>query len=442
MTLVRYVLLGIIGISVLVVLGVLVSRSAIFQAPLCSGCNIVVVSLDAFPARAVFDETSPLFSFPSLRTLSKERGISFTEAYTSTKQGWLANVSLLTGEYPWNIGLWRPENGIPDDVPLLSEMLLTYGYETAAFTRGTFVDAPWGFNRGFETFVHLQREDMGETFVRAREWLDEREDTQPFFLFLQPTDLYDWFSDSASSLAYDNLVRAHAGDTFARDAIENGYVTNMKEVDKLLIAFLEDIDSTSTRPTVVVVVGTYGEEFLERPKRGIGEGPLPYKQWLHVPLIVFIPEHASHEVQATVETKALADTLKRIVGATNVFDTSSDLIPYFSGKTTDQVARAYVVATNEPTFTIDPSGYEAMLARVEESATQIEKTRAQEPHGPTVRSVLSGKWHLMVDESDSYWLFDIHDDPFEEKNRIESQHILSAQSRATIGTLMSELLRF
>lgn len=438
-------MLCIIGTSLIVVLGTWMWRTSTQGATLCGGCNIVVISLDALPDEALYDESSTIFSFPLLLAQAKTQGVQFTEAHTSTKQGWLANATLLSGIYPWELGMWRPDTGIPQDIRLLPEILQEYGYETAGFTRSAYVDAPWGFNRGFTTFSHNEDLGLGDTFTLAQTWLEKREDTAPFFLFLQPTDLYDWFSNDSGTLSYAQLAQAYSGNEQALDNIQHGYVQNMEALDARIDTFQKSLGSYTERPTIIVVVGSYGDEFLQKPTRGIGDGPLPRKNWLHVPLVMFIPNVPAREIPSTVETRAVADTLRVLVGARATFESIESLVPYIEGKKTkNTIARAYTVATNEPTFTVSPDEYETFMSRVAQSTPTIpEKAIRNETFEQSaVRSLIQGPWHLLSTTLGGYSVFNTNRDPFEERDLKEVQHTLTREDKARVGALLSELLQF
>jgi len=50
-------------------------------------------------------------------------------------------------------GVRMPEDRVPENVPVLAAELARRGYRTLAVTGGGLVDARYGFDRGFETYV-------------------------------------------------------------------------------------------------------------------------------------------------------------------------------------------------------------------------------------------------------------------------------------------------
>ncbi len=142
---IRHLFLAITALSLIALAIALLVRYAWKTPALCDGCNVIIVSLDAVNGEAVVPGDTEATLFPLLQSRSKQDGTVFERAYSSTKLGWLGNASLLTGLYPWEMGMWDSRSGIPESVPTLTETLQSYGYATAGFARGICMDAPWGF---------------------------------------------------------------------------------------------------------------------------------------------------------------------------------------------------------------------------------------------------------------------------------------------------------
>jgi arylsulfatase A-like enzyme len=158
-----------------------------------------------------------------------------TRAYTPAPWTLPSHASLFTGTYPSKHGAHAGHKRLDETYATLAELLADEGYETVAISNNTWVSEEFGFGRGFETFhktwQYVQSEtDLGRIartrdgvdklrgvlgalfegnpatnlanavygqFFRRRDddgaartnawvddWLTERDDSRPFFLFV------------------------------------------------------------------------------------------------------------------------------------------------------------------------------------------------------------------------------------------------------------------
>jgi len=225
-----------------------------------------------------------------------------------------SHASLFTGLYPWEHGveaqrtevggneipsLGRSVPAIPENVPLLAEILRESGYRTAAISANTWLIPALGFDRGFEHFEILDpapddakrsaRADIVTT--RARSWLEQNR-TSDFFLFLNymdahppfvplvETDRSDRRSASAGSLDGDifasgdrdrSLTGEFVPDPAYRRRLRSLYDAEVSYLDgKIgsLVAFVRS-DARFAR-AVIVITADHGQELGEEGLLGIG----------------------------------------------------------------------------------------------------------------------------------------------------------------------------
>ncbi|SEH13032.1 Arylsulfatase A [Natronorubrum sediminis] len=201
--------------------------------------NVVLVVLDTARAKTSGPETSP-----TLTALARE-GMSFENAFATAPWTLPSHASMFTGTYSSTHGTHGGHTFLDDDLRTLPEALSEAGYETVGVSNNTWITEEFGFDRGFDDlrkgWQYIQSDvDMG-TVVRGedlreklqatrdrlfegnplvntanvlyselfqpsgddgsarstawiRNWLDGRDDEQPFFLFcnfIEPHVEYD-----------------------------------------------------------------------------------------------------------------------------------------------------------------------------------------------------------------------------------------------------------
>ena len=160
--------------------------------------NLLLISIDTLRTDRLgcyghYRETSP-----RLDALAAD-GLRFTAAYAPTPWTLPSHASMLTGMHPYEIGIDNQWRTLPEETPMVAELLTRAGYASAAFVDSSekgFVGAGRGFGRGFGLYQHAphrpggQRFDMAATVDAALAWLEDRDRTKPFFLFLHTKSVH------------------------------------------------------------------------------------------------------------------------------------------------------------------------------------------------------------------------------------------------------------
>ncbi|HYD92889.1 MAG TPA: sulfatase-like hydrolase/transferase [Candidatus Paceibacterota bacterium] len=403
----RRFLIGITLLSLLVIVSTLAWRT--FARPvLCDACSVVVISLDAVNATS-FEEDMPL-----LAERARASGVVFERAYASTKWGLPGTAALLTGEYPWDLGIWNDRRGLPKDTDTIATVFSAYGYTTAAFAQGPFIDRAWGMDRGF----HVWEAAAGQTktyetdvIPSARAWITQT--PEPYFAFIQPYSLYELFDAENQGLAFSDLQQAYAGDEAAANRLKDGYARRLGEIDQELNAFLDTaLAGERAKKTVVVITASYGQDFIDTPTKGVGGVTLPTHHVLNVPLVFFIPDQKPKRVTPSVESRHMAATIFDIVGADHSPLTGESLLPYMrGGETEQQTVRAASSWDPADTLIEPPAEFYASLERRRRIVLIPETTQAAPYVDNAAYATIRGTWqHLETTSGDTY-LFNTQRDP-------------------------------
>lgn len=223
--------------------------------------------------------------------------------------------------------------GVDTDIPYLPHMLQRRGYATAAFFNVVFMDADFGFHRGFDHFdcqgfanrMSLRRAD--ETVDEAIGWIQGLPQDKPFLaavhfydphISYNPPPPYDTlFTDPDYSGEYgpewgevEQLMAVNrGGDSIPDDGLRNlvalydGELAFTDAQLGRLMAYLRR--SGLCERTIVVVTADHGEEFLDHG--GVEHGHTLYQELLAVPMVIAGPGVPAEEV--VEETAAGIDLL-------------------------------------------------------------------------------------------------------------------------------------
>lgn len=120
--------------------------------PLPAGApNVLVVTLDT--ARA---DRFGAYGNPTVRTAAFDglaaEGALFTAASAVAPVTGPSHASMFSGRGPWDHGVLLNGVPVPDDHPLLAELLQQHGWATAAFVSAYVLDGDNGFARGFGVY--------------------------------------------------------------------------------------------------------------------------------------------------------------------------------------------------------------------------------------------------------------------------------------------------
>src|SRR5439155_1325900 len=268
---------------------------------------------------------------PSLDALAAG-GAVFAQAISQAPWTAASVGSLLTGVCPSVHGIdggveWhgRPRPGrlpfvtqrvLRPSTETLAERLHAYGYRTAGFVSNVYLNAVFGFGRGFDVYaddyadysadVMTLKRRAEETNRRVLEWLGDHA-TEPFFLFVHYNDPhwpYDppppygavWTAGYAGPLtpADTGTVVESEGrpvrDLSPEDVayLQALYDGEIAYADASLRVLLDAVRSCRlARPVLTIVTADHGEEFLDHGSTS--HGYTLYDEQIHVPLVVQLP---------------------------------------------------------------------------------------------------------------------------------------------------------
>ncbi len=262
------------------------------------------------------------------------RGTLFENALVQLPGTLPSHMSIFTGLYPAEHGVYPPYGVLSPEIATLPEIFQRNGFTTIGFTGGGYTAGGYGFARGFDQFSDdvddLSADDLsteaGITFEQGLEALAWLAADEPFFLFLHTYSVHDpydppephrslfWHGEAPDTFEPTgaNLNAVNRGTLSvtpdAVDYFEALYDAGIHYVDQVLAEFFAGLEELGLADQVTVVITSdHGEEFLDH-------GQLVHEQIydenLHVPLIVLSPGlEGGRRVASLVESIDLAPTL-------------------------------------------------------------------------------------------------------------------------------------
>ncbi|MGH9464198.1 MAG: sulfatase-like hydrolase/transferase [Thermoanaerobaculia bacterium] len=250
-------------------------------------------------------ETSPFLARLAERATVFERVLA---PYPATL---VSHMSLFTGLYPQQHGVYPPNGVLAAEVPTLPERFRAAGFRTAGFTEGGFVAGGYGFARGFETFAdppYQADTDLEATLNRGLDFLRGLGPEERFFLFLHSYAIHDPYAppaefagrfaptdpgNAALSKGEDLRDFNRGRRDFDAPTVEDFarlYDGTILYADQALENFFGELERLGlAAETTVLVTSDHGEEFLEH--RRLGHTQL-YPESLFVPLFLVAPDQS------------------------------------------------------------------------------------------------------------------------------------------------------
>jgi len=350
--------------------------------PRLPGADLFLITIDALRADHVGAYGYQRPTTPHIDAEAR-RGVLFERAYAQVPHTSFSIATLLTGKYVYSLAAL----GDSARHETLPEVLRNYRYKTAGFY------PPSVFYIDEKKFLTYQESHFGFEYVKF-EYLDADKRVDQIIQFLEtekPARTFVWVHLFEPHEPYE----PHPGFGFGASAVDryDGEIAFVDAAVGHLLAYVH-----RARPGAVVAISAdHGEEFGEHGGRY--HGTTLYDEQIRVPLILSGPGIVPHRVAAPVETVDLTTTLLSLVDiAPSARMRGTDLGPWLS----------------------DPPAGDSLAPP---AFAQIE----------TKKMVAAGSHKLICDTAlDSCELFDLAQDPGEQRSRLHSDPQLFATLRGQL----------
>lgn len=413
----------------------------------CSGCNVILISIDTLGAKHLGLYGSGKATSPKLDSLVASNSIVYDQAISQASWTLPSHAAMLTGKYPEALNIASPTDALPKDTQTIASSLQKNGYQTHAISNGAFVQPHWGFDKGFDTFdgnVDPDKwEDSPEIFQKGSVWI-KQQTGGPFFLFLHSFYPHDPYipNQSASDLFNGELpapvdishivsINDQAPDTNATSAARDAYDAQIPQIDTDLYNFIEDLKQQNQyNNTVVIITSDHGEEFGEHGSTGI-HGVKLYEETMNVPLIFFVPGTKAQRVDTPVEVRSIPSTILGLLDlpAEPSFEAINILPQNLINNSGEMVIMS---STNLPENSY--RGLKDSYGKIE----QLNQSPLVVPNpisiNPRLKSARIKNWKVIYGET-GIEIYNLASDPMEQTNLKDTYSRLPTQDVATINKL-------
>jgi arylsulfatase A-like enzyme len=270
----------------------------------------ILISIDTLRADHLGLYGYPKPTSPFLDSLAQKATV-FDEAYSQFPSTLVSHMSMFTGLYPREHGVFPPNSVLSEKIETLPEVFRRNGFRTAGFTEGGYVSGRYGFRRGFDQFVSRDRDRhrmVEATFRRGAEFLTTLKPEDRFFLFLHtyavhaPYDAPDeyrkpfWPGEPPPGAIQGTGPALHRADFNGEplpapvmDYLRAQYDAGIRQTDDVLRRFFAELERLGLDDEVTVILtADHGEEFRDH---GLFNHTQLYRETLRVPLMILHPDH-------------------------------------------------------------------------------------------------------------------------------------------------------
>jgi arylsulfatase A-like enzyme len=353
----------------------------------------------------------------------------FDSAYAQAPWTLPSHTAMLTGKYPWDLNMWVRTDILPKSALTIAEEMQGYGYQTAAFSDGPFVNPAWGFDQGFDEFHGSVQEqdwkDVPKIFNDATTWTQTRTSKQPFFLFVHTFEVHDPYGgDAPGSVHIKDIISANRRADGASSDVTNHFIDEYHKEIRKTDAALKDFFAELTqqgllKKTIVIITSDHGEEFGEHGTVALHSITV-YRELLHVPLIVIHPRiHTEQRIARSVELRSIPATILELTGLQKNYSIAPSLAPALSGiDLGDAVVRAATSQYRTMLLNDLKDGYGAVKA--------LPTPRPGPYTGPKITTALQSRVHAIKQIDGSIELYDMQTDSGEKVNAYDQTLIQNA----------------
>ena len=317
------------------VLAVAALPACVTKTPDASRPDIVLIVVDTLRADHLGVYGCPQPTSPRIDALAS-RATVFDAAWGAAPWTLPSVMSIVTGRYPSSHRVENDGLRLASDVPTLAQILKARGYATGGFVSHVYVTAPYGFERGFDTFddfglsrpgyrLEARLEPPADKVTDAAlRWLRTQRG-RPVFLFVHYFDAHwPYEPPDATRALFPSSYRGPLDATWDsiskfqdparpmpddyRQFLLARYDGEIRFVDQQIGVLLDGLQQEQRAGRAwVVLTADHGEEFKDHGS--IGHGRQLYEEVVRVPLVVAGPAGPG-----TAQTRAARRSARPVSG--------------------------------------------------------------------------------------------------------------------------------
>lgn len=297
--------------------------------------NVLLVSIDTLRADHMSVYGYERSTTPALETLASQ-GVRFDAAYAPASTTAPSHASLFTSLYPPTHRVVKNGRVLADEHETLAEVLSRWGYQCGAVVSSYVMHKKFNYDQGFDSWnddfsqadspVGITVWEGGQvegkfygladdTTRRAVDWLEARDASQPFFLFVHYYDPHDPYAPPAG-WAEPFELDLPADSRRGLDLLIASYDGEIAYTDHEIGRLLDALDELGLRDqTLVVAIGDHGEGLMAHGH--LNHGLQIYEESVRIPLIFRWPSQlaANQLISTPVSLTDVAPTILELLRA-------------------------------------------------------------------------------------------------------------------------------
>jgi arylsulfatase A-like enzyme len=379
--------------------------------------NVLLITLDTLRADALGCHGYSRPTSPFIDGIAEE-GLRFENAMAQASWTLPSLASLMTSQYPQEIGMTNFNSKFSDNALRAAEIYRNNGYQTAGFITCDFLARNRGFAEGFDVYEEHLNNALAEDLNRSVfKWLASRDPEKPYFLWIHYFDIHADYDppipfDKSFGQSFEKKELGTA--SHLQNLLKNSQQMSEEDTDGVRLLYDQEIhyldsklqdlwnhfkNEDALHDTVTVIASDHGEEFREHG--GMLHTTSLYEELVHVPLILHCPGKipSGKTVQAPVQNLDILPTLLELCGLTpNCNLKGTSLLPSFEAEPEDSFCFSHLEVSQDGGSYLD---WKPSLFR-------------------TLYMARKGADKMIYDaKDDSYEFYDLKLDPAETCNRYE-----------------------
>jgi arylsulfatase A-like enzyme len=417
------------------------------QAQMADKPNVLFIMIDALRADRLgcYGSTNP--ATPNIDALARD-GVLFRQSYSQTNNTKPSTASLLTSRYPTEHQALHKTNVLSDNLTTIAEVFEKGGYYCGGIVTNVNLAPVYNFQQGFHEYTYLPPKFLfganeaasrlvvygvlrmikmrlnksiwvqhfyrsGETVTGYFEDFLQRSKDKKFFLFLHYMDPHDpYFEHPYNGKGYARVMQEHPPSRLSEPFTRN-YAQEVEYTDQWIGRVVANLKSAGLyESTLIVLTSDHGEEFYDH--EGWWHGTTLQEEQLRVPLMI--------KLAGLNNAGVVNDSLVCGIDVTPTILNQVDLpIPPQMRGTVLFDSLGNLVLKSEVHCEADFEGNVAQALRL--GSWKYIQTNPDNPR------------HRPVDQ-----LFNLADDPKEQRNLVESQPEIVRDMKAQLEVRRAELL--
>ena len=316
--------------------------------------NVFLYLIDALRADHLQSYAYPKSTSPRIKEFAAD-SVLFENAYAQSAWTRASLATIMTGLYPSSHLTERRMETLPPFIPTIASELKANGYQTRGFTTNGNVSAAFGFQKGYDEYVHLREQPrtkeihvQSNVLFQSVNGFLNRPFPVPTYLYVHATDPHEPYTPAPFEVKVPPDCPADQLRLIRPRALRHRSPYNEKDLECMIALYDSEIlkadfyfgkfldilkQKNLYKDSLIILTADHGEEFLEHGM--LKHGVSLYQAEIQIPLIIHFPrgENAGKRIKSYARHMDILPTILEVISARGLPGVQgSSLLPYTQGK--------------------------------------------------------------------------------------------------------------